>query len=189
MFLHRASGCPSPRVSWYGAAFIEGAVQTTFVPLAYGFCSWNDIRTMFGTRLRILSMNHSSPPTQPPLISRLSDVLAHTDAYAFKGVSKLLGESGIGRSLLFRMLKGECNPSFVSVVRVTQALEKTLGRSLDPRELLSEAGNFPTRHVCELMRCSGCLPESAYDEYGDMKSIYRDIKPGHWVTSRHPRGF
>ena len=138
-------------------------------------------------------MNTTSPPHpipihEPILVSRIADVLSHSSALAFKGTSKLLAESGLSRTGLFRLIRGGGNPSYHSVLRVTSALESLLGRSLDPRELIALNGNFPTAFVCFLMGCTGCLPDAAFDTFGSLTHTYADIKPGHWVSSLHPRG-
>ena len=76
------------------------------------------------------------------------------------------------------------------VARITDALERELGYRIDPRELVAEDGRFPTRYACDLIGgCRGCLPDAATDEFGDTKRAFEGVKPGQWVTSRHPRGY
>lgn len=81
------------------------------------------------------------------------------------------------------------NPSFIVVARLTTALEREFGFHIDPRDLVSENGEFLTRYVCDLVHCRGCLPDNATDEFGDIKPAYANIKSGQWVTSRHPSGY
>lgn len=131
-------------------------------------------------------------PTQAlgPAVNRVSDVMAHTTRYAFKGVARLARDSGVSPSAVSRLINGRMNPSFLMVARIATALEKELGCRIDPRELVAERGRFPTRHACDLVDgCRGCLPESATDEHGDLKRAFYGIEPGRWVTSRHPRGY
>jgi transcriptional regulator with XRE-family HTH domain len=132
------------------------------------------------------------PPTQAygPTINRISDVMAHTDRYAFGGVTKLAADARVSPSSVSRLVHGKLNPSFNLVARVTTALEETLGYPIDPCDLVSELGKFLTPHTCDLAGCQrGCLPESATDEFGNIKSAFEGVKPGHWVTSRYPKGY
>ncbi len=132
------------------------------------------------------------PPTQAfgPAVNRVSDVMAHTTRYAFKGVARLARDAGVSPPAVSRLINGRMNPSFLMVARIAGALEKELGYALDPRELVAERGEFPTRYACDLIDgCRGCLPESATDEFGDLKAAFYGIEPGRWVTSRHPRGY
>lgn len=130
------------------------------------------------------------PPKQAfgPAVNRVSDVMAHTTRYAFKGVARLARDAGVSPSAVSRLINGRMNPSFLMVARIADALERELGFRIDPRELVAEGGRFPTRHACELARCRGCLPECATDEFGDVKRAFYGVEPGGWVTSRFPRG-
>ncbi|MBS1706731.1 MAG: hypothetical protein JST40_12740 [Armatimonadetes bacterium] len=123
-----------------------------------------------------------------PTISRVSDVMAHIQRYAFRGVSKLANDAGVSMSSLSRLNNHKTNPSFVTVARITTAIEKQLGFHIDPRDLVSENGQFLTRYACDLVRCPGCLPENALDEFGQRTPAYSRIKSGQWVTSRYPAG-
>jgi len=132
------------------------------------------------------------PPNQAfgPAVSRISDVMAHTSRYAFKGAGRLARDAKVSRSAVSRFMSGRSNPSFLMVARIADALEKELGYRIDPRDLVAEEGRFPTRYACDLIEsCRGCLPEAATDEYGDTKKAFEGVKPGNWVTSRHPRGY
>lgn len=122
-------------------------------------------------------------------VVRISDAMAHVDRYAFKGVSRLARDAGLSPSSVSRLINGKQNPSFLLVARLTAALERTLGRRIDPRELVAEDGAFPTSRICALMGCAGCLPENALDEFGDTKPAFAGVAPGEWVASRHPRGY
>ena len=132
------------------------------------------------------------PPTQAfgPAVNRFGDVADHTTRYAFNGVSKLARDAGVTPSAVSRLVNGKMNPSFLMVARITDALERELGYRIDPRDLIAENGRFLTRYACDLIDgCRGCLPDAATDEYGDRKRAFEGIKPGQWVTSRHPRGY
>lgn len=135
-------------------------------------------------------MKHQPPPQAfGPTINRVSDLMAHTNRYAFRGVTKLAADARVSASSVSRLINGKMNPSFVMVARITTALEAVLGYRIDPRDLVAELGRFLTPHTCDLAGCQGCLPENATDEFGDIKPAYQDVKPGRWVTSRYPKGY
>ncbi len=115
--------------------------------------------------------------------------MVHTDRYAFKGVSRLASDARVSASSVSRLINGKINPSFLLVARIAKALEAQLGFPVDPRDLVSEYGEFLTRFACDLADCRGCLPENATDEFGDVKPTFTGVKPGNWVTSRHPQGY
>ncbi|MEI7575541.1 MAG: helix-turn-helix transcriptional regulator [Armatimonadota bacterium] len=124
-----------------------------------------------------------------PTINRISDVMAHLDRYAFNGVTRLAKDARVSASSVSRLINGKMNPSFRLVAKITTALEQQLGRRIDPRELVAEAGRFATRFVCDLVGCTGCLPERAIDEFGNVKDEFKGLPAGTWVTSRYPRGY
>lgn len=129
------------------------------------------------------------PPSQVfgPAINRLADVMDHHDRFAFKGVTRLAHEAGVSPSSVSRFMNGKMNPSFLMVARLTEALERAYGHRIDPRDLIAENGKFLHRFCCDLVGCPGCLPDNAIDEFGDMKPAFRDVKPGQWISSRHPK--
>lgn len=146
------------------------------------------MRFLFGWFDDNTMTNSSSPEVFGPAINRFTDVMAHSDRFAFKGVTRLAREAGVSPSSVSRLINGRMNPSFLMVSRLTGALERTLGFRIDPRDLVAENGQFLCRHVCDLMACPGCLPDIAWDEFGSLKPTYADVDPGKWVTSRHPKG-
>ena len=87
---------------------------------------------------------------------RLRAILAHTTKYAFDGASKLARDVGVTPSAISRILSGKRFPSFALMMKITEVLEKELGRPLDPRELMTISGNYPTESVCDLCGCRGC---------------------------------
>jgi transcriptional regulator with XRE-family HTH domain len=132
-----------------------------------------------------------TPPKQAlgPTIIRLRDVMDHSIRYAFSGVARLAADAKVSPASVSRLVNGKMNPTFGMVSRITTALEQTLGYRIDPRDIFAESGKFLTPHVCELMGCTGCLPENATDEFGDIKPAFANVKPGRWVTSRYPKGY
>lgn len=133
----------------------------------------------------------NKPPSQAlgPAINRISDVMAHTPFYQFKGTGRLAADAQVDSSVISRLIHGQINPSFLLVARVTTALEERLGMRLDPRDLVAQEGRFLTRSVCDLVGCRGCLPDIALDEFGDRKTAYLGVEPGKWVSSRYPKGY
>lgn len=130
---------------------------------------------------------HSQPPQEKinalQLHNRILALMAHTTRYAFKGETRLAQDAGVSKSAVCRLLNGKSSPSFALVVAVTKALEKRLGRPLDPRELISLDGSYPTASACELAGCRGCLPVEAYDENNVLKPEFKDVKPGQWCVA------
>lgn len=135
-------------------------------------------------------MKHPTPKQVfGPAVNRVSDLMVHTNRYAFRGVTRLATDARVSASSISRLINGKINPSFLLVARIATALETQLGFRVDPRDLVAEYGEFLTRFTCDLVGCRGCLPENAMDEFGDIKPSFVGVQPGNWVTSRHPRGY
>lgn len=116
--------------------------------------------------------------------NRLHVVLAHTTRYAFEPKARLAKDVGVSRSTISRLMSGKSRSSFDLVQRVTRALEQALGYcSLDPRELFSPDGTYPTVSGCLLCGCNGCMPEEAYDRWGRLRPAFQAMKPGDWSLS------
>lgn len=121
------------------------------------------------------------------LHNRIMALMAHTTRYAFQGETRLARDAGVSKSAVCRLLSGQSSPSFALVVSITREIEKRLGRALDPRDLISLDGCYPTASACELAGCRGCLPPEAYDRHNCLRPEYKDVKPGQWCVS--PRSF
>lgn len=120
--------------------------------------------------------------------NRILALMAHTNRYAFKGESRLACDAGVSKSAVNRLLNGQSSPSFALVSAITRTLERHLqgglqGKRLDPHEIISLDGTYPTASACELAGCKGCLPAEAYDEHNVLKPEYKDMKPGGWSVS------
>jgi len=89
------------------------------------------------------------------MASRLRQLMSRTVRYSIDGGVRLADDAGVSRSLVARLLTGECSPSYRAVAGVLAALEADLGVRIDGRDMLSFTGDFPTT-VCELVRCRGC---------------------------------
>jgi transcriptional regulator with XRE-family HTH domain len=120
------------------------------------------------------------------LHNRLRAVMSHTIRYAFKGETRLAEDAGISKSALNRLINGQSSPSFALVCALAEALSKRLKRRIEPSELVSCDGAYPTRYVCALCGCNGCLPGEAYDDEENLRSEYSHIKPGQWSTEDFP---
>jgi len=123
-----------------------------------------------------------------PVHNRILALMAHTTRYAFKGESRLAKDAGVSKSAVCRLLNGQSSPSFALVSSITRALEPHLqrglqGQRLDPHELISLDGTYPTASACQLAGCKGCLPAQAYDEHNDLRPEFLGIKPGQWSLS------
>lgn len=93
--------------------------------------------------------------------------MVHVNWYLFAPVARLARDAGVSHSALSRVLSGKAAPSFALAWKVARAIEKRLGAALpggrlDPRELFSVDGTYPTPSACELAGCPGCrLSEAA----------------------------
>ena len=163
---------PSPRQCnpiYYAASPAEQSVTNP---------SQTSIPHVDGAKFRTPKVN------QIPVQNRLLAIMAHTTRYAFKGESRLAADAHISKSALCRLVNGQSTPSFPLVVALTRALERHLKRVIDPREVVSIDGTYPTASVCELCGCKGCLPAEAYDAENRLKPEWKDVRPGQW--SSHP---
>jgi len=118
------------------------------------------------------------------LHNRIPAVLIHICRYAFEGQARLAADVGVSRSTVSRFLRGHTQPSYALVEAIARALSLRLGKPLDPRELVSFDGTYPTGSTCALVGCRGCLPDRAYDADGDLHPDWKGQKPGDW--SRFP---
>lgn len=88
--------------------------------------------------------------------NRVAQLMAHTTRYAFKSETRLARDAGVSKSAVSRLVQGHTSPSFALVTAITRALEKALGVPLDPREVVSTDGTYPTSSVCDLVGCRRC---------------------------------
>jgi transcriptional regulator with XRE-family HTH domain len=125
--------------------------------------------------------------------NRLRAVLLHVPFYSIEGVARLAADYNVSKSTISRLLSGKTSPSYRLADAITEALSKRLGKPIDPREIFSREGRFPTPSACALMRCSGCLPPDAWSEKDDkLRPEWRHQKPGEWSrqqASPHHPGF
>lgn len=91
------------------------------------------------------------------LQNRIGDAMQHSKRYAFRPQARLSRDSRVSASSVSKILSGKSQPSYRSAVRLTAALERAFGISIDPRELVTVPGvPYPTASLCELVGCKGC---------------------------------
>lgn len=112
---------------------------------------------------RMTTSTHPANPDAP--YNRLRDVMAHTSRYAFMPQARLARDAGVSKSAVSRLVLRQCVPSYPTVAKVAAALERELGRPVDPRDLVSLTPAYPTPTACELAGCRGCCcsPEASGD--------------------------
>lgn len=93
---------------------------------------------------------------KPPIYNRLQELCDHTTRYAFNGQSRLAKDAELSKSTVSRLIRGKRFPSYATAIKVTESLERELGRPLDPREIMSLSPCYPTGTACELTGCTGC---------------------------------
>jgi len=125
---------------------------------------------------------HRADPDQPKTYNRVRDVMEHVPWYTFKDQARLAADIGVAPSTVSRFLRGQTRPTFSMACALTGAVERRLGRRLDPRELISLDGRYPTANVCRLLGCPGCLPRRAYDAEGSLQPGFEGVAPGEWAV-------
>lgn len=122
--------------------------------------------------------------------NRIFAVMMHTRGYAFRGTSRLARDAGVAKSTVSNLLRGKTKPLYITISRLVKCLESQLGLPLDPKELLSETGQYPTPFICYLVGCPGCLPDSVYDQDGVRKRKYGAVRSGQWTgdVDEFPKG-
>ena len=123
--------------------------------------------------------------SSPYCHNRIGAVMAHSPRrYAFCGQARLARDAGVNRSTISRLCAGKSRPTFSLIFAIASLLEQDLGCPIDPRELISLSGVYPTPSVCVLCRCRGCLPSEAYDAEERRLPEYLDLAPGRWTVAR-----
>jgi DNA-binding phage protein len=113
--------------------------------------------------------------------NRVAAIMLHTSRYAFRGPSRLARDSGVSRSTICRLIHGRVTPLYSTISRVVKCFEAALGHPLNLNEVFSETGKYPTRSVCDLLGCGGCLPDWMYDDAGSRRPVTLDREPGGWT--------
>lgn len=124
--------------------------------------------------------------TSQPAHNRVAILMAHTTRYAFEPQARLARDVGVARSTISRILSGQRSPTLPLALKIVTALEEALKVPLDPRDVFSPDGTYPTRSGCEVSGCRGCMPEAAYDRNGNLRPSYRDQRAGDWTLAPLP---
>ena len=112
--------------------------------------------------------------------NRVAGVLQHIPAYYFSPQKGLAKDTGLSRSAVSRILNGETCPLGNAMLSISAALGRRLGKHIDPSELFSLDGTYPTPYICSLVGCPGCLPEGICDPECRVQTEYAHIEPGKW---------
>ena len=115
--------------------------------------------------------------------------MIHLSRYNFKGVSRLAADTGVSISAISRLIRGKTIPSSSVLARVMIALAGQLGRHLPLEEVISLTGQYPTRNICELVSCKGCLPDTAYEDDGERKMAWKKNRGGDWTGDVGEQGY
>lgn len=106
--------------------------------------------------------------------------MEHVPRYSFMGATRLARDAGVSKSAVSRLMRGETSPSFAIVARIASALERSTGFAIDPREIVSESGEWGVPFVCALMGCKGCLASWMYDQEERVRPEFARVLPGRW---------
>jgi transcriptional regulator with XRE-family HTH domain len=134
-------------------------------------------------------MEPSPTPRHPEtrVHNRVRAYLVHIPYYTIEGQQRLANDCGVARSTISRIVRGTQSPSYQLAEAVTRAISRRMGVPLDPREVFSADGTYPTPRVCDVTPdCTGCFPDEAYDAEGNMKPEYAAMRPGDWCTYPRP---
>jgi len=103
-----------------------------------------------------------------PAASGQAGIREHSKRYAFCGSIRVANDVRASDATVSRLLSRCGSPSYALIIRITQALEKEFKRSIDPREVASLTGEYPTASVCDVVGCNGCSPEEAWNEENEL---------------------
>jgi DNA-binding XRE family transcriptional regulator len=102
------------------------------------------------------------PINTTPVHNRLDAILGHLRPYWFNPVGTLAAEIGVSRTTVQRLINGTSSPSFTLLWSIARALEKHMGRPVNPMEIVSVDGTYPTPSPCDLCGCQGCTAPRVY---------------------------
>jgi transcriptional regulator with XRE-family HTH domain len=102
-------------------------------------------------------MAEQSESQRHPIIhNRIHHVLEHISWYSVRGQERLAQDAGVSASAVSRLINGHSNPTFSVVWRISKALERRIGMPVDPKELISIDGTYPTPSVHTLLNTPAC---------------------------------
>jgi transcriptional regulator with XRE-family HTH domain len=102
------------------------------------------------------------PINTTPVHNRLDAILGHMPDYWFNPTRRLAQEAGVSMTAIQRLIAGKSSPSYSLVWSIAKVLEKHLGKPINPMEIVSIDGAYPTPSVHDLCGCKGCTPPRVY---------------------------
>lgn len=113
--------------------------------------------------------------------NRIGAILIHLERYWSMGASILAVDAGVSKSTISHLLRGKSHPLYSTARRVVKCLEREFGSNLDPDEVYSEDGSYPTTFVCALMGCPGCDDSRFFDRNDSVLPGLHRIERGRWT--------
>ena len=118
--------------------------------------------------------NQNALAAKPCIHNRLEEVVCHSNWFLQCPRARLAHASGVSRATMLRLFAHQITPTFPVIWKITRAVEKHFaqeldGKPLDPRELFSLDGAYPTPSACTLIGCPGCKTAHAIRQ----KQAYR----------------
>jgi len=104
-------------------------------------------------------MHTAHPENSADLSSQLPLLLAHIPRYRRRGIAALARDAALPKATVNRLVRGIGSPSYITVLRVTDALCRATRREVNPRDLLDHPGEF-LRSACAAVGCAGCVPNA-----------------------------
>lgn len=132
-------------------------------------------------RSKMSNPDRSASATTKRHHNRVAAIMLHTSRYSCFPTSRLAADSGVAKSTISHLLHGRTNPLYSTAARVVKSLERELKTVLDPREVFSEDGHYPTLAVCTLCRCAGCTPDAAFAVDNNRKPGFEGFRAGQWT--------
>lgn len=102
------------------------------------------------------------PINTTPVHNRLDAILGHMPDFWFNPTRRLAQEAGVSMTAIQRLIAGKSSPSYSLVWSIAKVLEKHLGKPINPMEIVSIDGTYPTLSVHDLCDCIGCTPPRVY---------------------------
>jgi len=112
--------------------------------------------------------------------NRVASFMFHAPRYSIQGIARLAADSGVSRTAVSRLISGHRRPAYLVVLRVVASLERELGVTIDPREVVRDDPHYPTPYPCAVIGCKGCLPAWMFDDDDRVLPEYAAVKPGQW---------
>lgn len=120
----------------------------------------------------------SAPPIHH---NRIAAIVSHLDDFQVRRLSRFSQDAGVSKATVSRLFRGRTCTSLFVAMRVQRLVNACLRRRLSLNELFSEDGHYPTRFVCQLVGCPGCLPETIFAGDGAIDPSWAHVRPGRWT--------